>query len=827
MKLFLEKFQDPIIRILLIIALLSLGIGIVDGHYTETIGIILAVILATGVGFLFEWDAMRRFRRLNQVNDEVLVKVLREGSVREIARHEVVVGDIVYIEEGEMIPADGTLIESHALHLDESSLTGENETLKSCDKALFDTEATYPTNYLLRGTTVREGYGIFRVERVGDHTEAGKVSEQATIQSGQQTPLSQQLNHLSELIGRLGFTLAGVIFVVLLAKLFLFGGVGEMGWLELSRRVVDIFMIAVAVVVMAVPEGLPMAITLSLALSMRRMLKTNNLVRKMHACETMGAVTVICTDKTGTLTQNRMRLSQSAPLERFPEEEWAVAVALNTTAFLNEEGHTIGNQTEGALLERIQEEGYNYMQLREEYHIIDRLPFSTQYKYMATLIAHPSGQRRLLVKGAPEIVAELCTKEQNLEGLDLLLKEWQGRAMRTLALAWVDTQAQSCKEALEERGLRMKVAVGIEDPVREEVPEAVRSCIDAGIAIKIVTGDTAITAKEIARRIGLWDDATDGEEACLSGPEFAALSDEELMGRIGSLKVLSRARPLDKQRLVQLLQQQGEVVAVTGDGTNDAPALNFAHVGLSMGSGTSVAKEASDITLLDDSFGSIATAVKWGRSLYRNIQRFVLFQLTINVVAIAVVFFGSLTESQMPLTVVQMLWVNLIMDTFAAMAMASLPPREEVMREKPRSKEAFIISREMGGQLILTALIFAVTLLGVWGYWAFSAETLSIRELTLFFTLFVLLQFWNMLNVRALGSQEPLLGHWSGCRSFLLVWLFIGLGQVAIVEWGGEIFRTEPLSLKEWLLLFALSSLSLLIGGGLRWLRRKKSGRAS
>ena len=816
-RLFLEKFNDPIIRILLIIALLSLGVAIVDGEYTETIGIILAIILATGVGFLFEWDAMRRFRRLNSVNDEVAVKVLREGAVCEIPRHEVVVGDYVYIESGEMIPADGRLVEALSLRLDESTLTGESEALKSCDEALFDPEATYPTNRVLRGTTVREGYGAFLVEEVGDHTEAGRVSEQASIESDEETPLHQQLNRLSRLIGRIGFTLAGAIFLILILKLFWVEGGAQMDWLSLSRELLNIFMISVAVVVMAVPEGLPMAITLSLALSMRRMLKTNNLVRKMHACETMGAVTVICTDKTGTLTRNRMTLSEVHDFHPYKEEDLAIAIALNSTAFLDREGNSIGNPTEGALLEWLSKRGVEYAALREKIEIIDRLPFSTQYKYMATLVQLPSGERRLLVKGAPEILRTLCHEKQSLEGFEETLSHCQQRAMRTLGLAWAESSAQSCQEALQEGELTFMTAVAITDPVREEVPEAVRRCLDAGIAIKIVTGDTPATATEIARRIGLWRDEQDGQRGCMSGVEFAALSDEELLERIGELKILARARPLDKQRLVQLLQRQGEVVAVTGDGTNDAPALNFAHVGLSMGSGTSVAKEASDITLLDDSFGSIATAVMWGRSLYRNIQRFILFQLTINIVAIAVILFGSLTGREMPLTVVQMLWVNLIMDTFAAMAMASLPPRKEVMQERPRAREAFIISGAMARELLLGSLLFSAILLGLWGYWMITDTAIGLRELTLFFTLFVLLQFWNMLNVRNFGGGGSPFRGWQGCRSFLGVWLMIALGQIAIVEWGGEVFRTSPLEFKEWLLLFSATSL-VALWGELRWL---------
>ncbi|MBQ8307582.1 MAG: calcium-translocating P-type ATPase, PMCA-type, partial [Alistipes sp.] len=799
---------------------LSLGIACFDGEFTETIGILCAIVLATGVGFLFEWDAMRRFRRLNRVNDQEPVKVLRSGTIREIPRCEVVVGDRVFIESGEQIPADGELLEAVSLRLNESSLTGEMECSKSVDPAHFDPEATYPSNEVMRGPTVVDGYGSFVVCRVGDQTEAGRVTEQSTIESGEETPLHRQLQRLSTLIGRVGFLLAGAIFITLLTKAFLFEGLLSADWMTLSRELLEIVMISVAILVMAVPEGLPMSITLSLAMSMRRMLKTNNLVRKMHACETMGAVTVICTDKTGTLTRNQMSVAEMVRLERDEEPRLGEALACNTTAFLSAEGTVIGNPTEGALLLWLKDEGVDYQSLREGVRIVDRITFSTQWKYMATLVERADGERYLAVKGAPEVVRAMCAEGAEARELDTRLKDFQSRAMRTLAVAIRQTTAPDCRTALEEGPLALIAVDASEDPVREEVLQAVGRCLGAGIAIKVVTGDTAVTAIEIARRIGLWNPEQDGERNHLTGPEFAALSDEEALERVGELKILSRARPLDKQRLVRLLQQRGEVVAVTGDGTNDAPALNFAHVGLSMGTGTSVAKDASDITLLDDSFSSIATAVLWGRSLYRNIQRFLLFQLTINFTAILIVFFGAIFGEELPLTVVQILWVNLIMDTFAAMAMASLPPSEEVMREAPRSREAFIITRPMWGALLGYGLLFVAVLLGMFGYWLWTQGELTLEQMTLFFTTFVFLQFWNMFNARGFGLRQSAFRGLGSCRTFLWVLLLIGLGQVAIVEWGGAIFRTTPLEGMQWLALVGLTSLVAVGGEILRRLRR-------
>ncbi len=819
--LFGEKFKDPIIRILLVAALLSLVVGIFDGEFTETVGIIVAIILATGVGFLFEWDAMRRFKRLNQVNDRVPVKVIRDGAHCEVPRCDVVVGDWVLVESGETVPADGRLVEAVQLRVNESSLTGELETAKSVVEAEFDPEATYPSNELLRGTTISDGYGLFVVTRVGDQTEAGRVTEQSTIESGEQTPLNRQLEHLSTLIGRIGLVVAVAIFVILLVKGFWLEDILSLGGLAVARYLLESFMMAVVVIVMAVPEGLPMAITLSLALSMRRMLKTNNLVRKMHACETMGAVTVICTDKTGTLTQNRMAVEEFSLIDSSQRKLLHTSIAVNTTAFLAADGSTLGNPTEGALLGWLHNEGCSYEELRGGVEILDRITFSSHLKYMATLVRLEGGGQLLCVKGAPEVVRNLSMPVAGDEELSQRLFDYQRRAMRTLAFAVRTTQAATCREALDEGPLTLLAVAAIIDPVREEVPAAVARCLGAGIDIKVVTGDTPTTATEIARRIGLWHDEEDGPSACMTGVEFATLSDEELLERVGELKILARARPLDKQRLVALLQQRGEVVAVTGDGTNDAPALNFAHVGLSMGSGTSVAKDASDITLIDDSFSSIATAVLWGRSLYRNIQRFILFQLTINLVAITVVFFGSIFGTEMPLTVTQILWVNLIMDTFAAMAMASLPPSEEVMHEKPRPREESIISGSMGRTLLWTGALFSTLLLALLGHWYAASPTLTTGQLTGFFTLFVFLQFWNMFNAKGFASKRIALLDWRGCRTFFCVLLLIGFGQFAIVEWGGELFRVEPLSLRQWGEIVGATSLVAFVGELLRYLRRR------
>lgn len=825
-KLFIDKFRDPIIQVLLFAAVLSLAIAFVEKNFTESIGIICAIILATCVGFWFEWDAMRRFRRLNQVNDDIPVKVVRDGAVCEVPRRDVVVGDVVCIESGETVPADGELVEAVSLSINESTLTGEPSVDKTTDEAHFDAEATYPSNVAMRGTTVVDGYGRMVVTAVGDRTEAGRVTEQSTIESDEQTPLNRQLTRLSRLIGKLGIGLSCAIFCVMLGKALFAGHLLEGDWLQISQHVLHIFMISVAIIVMAVPEGLPMSITLSLAMSMRRMLKTHNLVRKMHACETMGAVTVICTDKTGTLTQNKMHVDELVCYDELPEREFDELIALNSTAFLDAEGKIIGNPTEGALLEWMRGRGVSYEQLREGAKIIDRLTFSTERKYMATIIESGlSGRRILCVKGAPEIVRSMSLPDGRDEEVQTRLLAFQNRAMRTLGIAWRECTEEDALQAVEAGGLRFAAVAAISDPVREDVPAAVARCLGAGIAIKIVTGDTPATAREIARQIGLWNDAVDGEHNHMTGTEFAAMSDEELLERVGELKIMSRARPLDKQRLVRLLQQRGEVVAVTGDGTNDAPALNFANVGLSMGSGTSVAKDASDITLLDDSFASIATAVMWGRSLYRNIQRFVLFQLTINFAAIVICFVGAIFGTDMPLTVVQILWVNIIMDTFAAMAMASLPPNPEVMRDRPRPRNEFIITPAMARTLFTCGGVMVVVLLGMLFYWSFGSGEMTVRELTLFFSTFVFMQFWNMFNAKGFETRHSVFKDWHGCREFFLILLVIAVGQVLIVEFGGAVFRTVPLSWGEWAAVIGSTSLIAIGGEVVRTLGRRRRAR--
>ncbi len=830
-RLYLEKFEDPVIRILLVAAALSLGISFIEQEFAETIGIVCAILLATGIGFYFEYDAARKFDVLNALGSEQAVRVWRDGVVREIPQRELVVGDVIGLDTGDEIPADAVLILAESLQVNESTLTGEPVVRKTTNHADFDKNAPYATNHLMRGTTIVEGTAVARVIAVGDRTEIGQVAREATVLTGESTPLNRQLERLAGIISKVGYTVAVLAFLIF-TTLELKDYVPAVAtWdfhaiLHVARVLLNNFMMAVTLIVMAVPEGLPMAVTLSLALNMRRMLKTNNLVRRMHACETMGAITTICTDKTGTLTQNRMTVGECL----FDESEAPrlyEAIACNTTAFLDETRLAgLGNPTEVALLLWMQNYDADYEQVRRAVPEVARCPFSSERKFMATVVKSPEagGNLVLYVKGAPEVLLDLCANlsENERKKARAQLLVWQGRAQRTLALARkelpVGAETSSPGDLVAEGGLTLQALYAISDPVRPEVPDAVKSCLQAGVKIKIVTGDSTGTATEIARQIGLWNE-TDGDEACIKGAEFAALTDEEALRRLPALKIMSRARPLDKQRLVRLLQQQGEVVAVTGDGTNDAPALNFAQVGLSMGSGTSVAKEASDITLLDDSFRSIVTAVMWGRSLYKNIQRFALFQLTINFTALLVVLIGSFVGAGLPLTVTQMLWVNLIMDTFAALALASLPADPEVMKDRPRPVEQFIITRPILTSIVGYGLAFVAVLLGGILY-AKSGGGITTHELTLFFTFFVALQLWNLFNAKSFATNSSAFKGIFKDYGLLLVLGLILLGQWVIVQFGGAVFRTVPLTWAEWGWLLLASSPVLWVGEVVRWAKR-------
>lgn len=828
-KLYLDKYRDPIIQILLVAAFVSLILAFIEKNFMETIGIFVAVFLATTVGFYFERDAAKKFNLLTALSEEQPVKVRRNGKVMEIPRHDVVVGDVVLVEVGDEVPADGELIVCNDLQINESALTGEPVTEKSLEGG---GDGAYPRNIILRSTMVMNGRGEFVVTAVGDATEIGKVAKKSTEQTSVETPLHMQLDKLAKMISKVGSVVSvAAFFIFLIHDILTNPAWGGKDYFYMAEIVLKYFMMAVTLIVMAVPEGLPMAITLSLALNMRRMLKSNNLVRKLHACETMGAVTVICTDKTGTLTQNKMQVS-ALELKLGDEALLDTAIALNSTAELND-GKPIGNPTESALLLWLDAQGKDYEELRKQVNVLKQLPFSTERKMMATL-AEVDGETYLFVKGAPEIVMKKCIIEdrmqrQSVEELD----EWQHKAMRTLAFAYKKIEASIMRTSrtstaevvalLDANDLQLQAIAAIADPIRPDVPAAVQECRHAGIEVKVVTGDTAATALEIGKQIGAFEDepeniGADGsltslDQQMITGEQWEALSDEEAYERAKDIRVMSRARPTDKQRLVAMLQKRGEVVAVTGDGTNDAPALHYAHVGLSLGSGTSVAKEASDMTLLDDSFKSIANAVMWGRSLYRNLQRFLFFQLVVNVVALLLVLGGSVIGTEMPLTVTQILWVNLIMDTFAALALASLPPSHEVMKDKPRKASDFIINKSIGFGILFCGIVFFLVMFALLVYCERRGKGgVDVHELTMFFTTFVMIQFWNLFNAKALMSHHTAFRHFLKDKGMILVLVLVLVGQWIIVTFGGEMFRTTPLSLHEWLLIIGSTSVVLWAG---------------
>ena len=839
------------------------------GVIFEPLGILIAVLLATVIGFLFNVSANKKFDVLNKVNDDTPVKVIRNENICLVSKREIVVGDIVILETGEEIPADGELLEAVSLQINESTLTGEPVKKKTIHPENFEEDATYPSNHALRGTTVMDGHGIMRVFKVGDATEYGKVYEGSQIDNSIETPLNEQLDRLADLITKASYAIAILIVVGRLIMYFTLNGFVGLDWVAFGSYLLQTVMIAVTLIVVAVPEGLPMSVTLSLALSMKRMLSTNNLVRKMHACETMGATTVICTDKTGTLTQNQMKIYETQfyglSTQKLGDDTVSELIreglSVNSTAYLDysdqDKIKALGNPTEGALLLWLHDNGVNYLPIRENAEIREQLTFSTERKYMATIVQSSTlGKKILYVKGAPEILLSLSknvqkgektvSKEQEENMIQEQLVAYQNQAMRTLGFAYQIIEDDNCyiqEGALVNHQLTFLGVVAISDPVRPDVPEAVKSCLRAGIEVKIVTGDTPGTAKEIGRQIGLWNEE-DSDKNHLTGPEFALLSDDELKERISDMKILSRAKPMDKQRLVQLLQKEDQVVAVTGDGTNDAPALNVAQVGLSMGDGTSVAKEASDITILDNSFSSISRAVMWGRSLYQNIQRFILFQMTINVAACLIVLIGAFLGTESPLTVTQMLWVNLIMDTFAALALASLPPNEKVMNSEPRKTSEFIISKPMMKSILGVGLIFVVILFGLVQYFRHVDLTslmqfsvgdffsnflnftraeggLTAYELSLFFTIFVMLQFWNMFNAKAFMTGKSALASLSESSGFLLIAVVILAGQWLIVTIGGDMFNVVPLKWEDWLVIVGTTSVVLWIGELLRLVKVK------
>lgn len=840
---FLEKFREPLIIILLVAGLLSVGIACYEHYgldkggevFFEPVGIFVAIMLATGLSFYFEWQANKEFAILNQVNDDEPVEVIRQGNTTMIPRRELVVEDVVVLNTGMEVPADAVLLTSTSLQIDESTLTGEPICHKSERQEEADPDATYPTNQVMKGTKVMEGHAICRVTAVGDHTAQGKVFEAVQIDNSIRTPLDEQLGQLGKWITVVSYIVAtGIVVGRIVAYLT---AMDHFLWIDFTAYMLQTFMIAVTLIVVSVPEGLPMTVTLCLAYSMRRMLKSNNLVRKMHACETMGATTVICTDKTGTLTENQMRVDEMKLYGTTDADIVAEGLAVNATASLDYsksgEPAVLGNPTEGALLLWLHSQGNDYRTIRLQTTTLAELPFSTEHKFMATVVESVArkGQRILYVKGAPEIVFAMCqTADVEHREIDQQLAVYQQRAMRTLGFAYQILEPGAplpiVNHKLQASCLHFIGIAAIADPVRSDVPQAINECMEAGIKVKIVTGDTPGTAREIARQIGLWNDH-DTEQSIITGPEFEALSDEEVRLRVEQLKIIARARPMDKRRLVEALQKNGEVVAVTGDGTNDAPALRAAHVGLSMGDGTSVAKEASDITIIDNSFSSIGKAVMWGRSLYQNIQRFLLFQLTVNVTACLLVLFGAFMDTESPLTVTQMLWINLIMDTFAAMALASLPPSHAVMKDKPRNRYKSILTKEMLREIVGVGLFFFLLLLTM--LYAFqhtditsltdflqlqlsNKRHISAYELTLLFTVFVMTHFFYLFNARAFGSHRSAL-HFKGCKGLITIVVIIFVGQVAMVETPGfqKFFNVVSLRWTDWLIIIAGSSLVLWI----------------
>lgn len=855
--------------------------------FFEPIGIVVALILATRIGAWLEKRNKKDFQGLNDSNDKTFVKVYRNGHISQVYRADIVVGDIIKLEKGEEVPADCVLKECLDLIVDESSLTGELQATKSLDSNAYS-DAAYKANEIKKGTTIIEGYCTAEVTKVGMNTECGEVYrslnegektkvswivknnsteeilksftneddandyleeyldehededivveqpliDRMRVRKGSETPLSKKLNGLAKWITKASYYIAIFIIIGRIIWYFVTNNAdftSTIFWIDFVKYFLETIMIAVTLIVVAVPEGLPMSVTLSLAFSMYRLMKSNTYPRTMHACETMGAASVICTDKTGTLTKNQMEVVDSniaCPDMNLVAE----MIATNTTADLEYTDNSIkviGNPTEGALLLWLQKNDVDYLDIRSDIQIIDRLPFSTENKYMATIINSTVLKKKVVfVKGAPEILLNLCdTNTDTKKSLESELTSYQLKAMRTLGMAYkelseTDNIFKDGKLIID--NLKFVGIFAIQDDIREGVKESIGDCMKAGIAVKIVTGDTPGTAKEIGRKIGLWTDA-DTDKNIITGAELAKLSDKQLQQCVMDIKIIARARPMDKKRLVEALQSIDQVVAVTGDGTNDAPALKKADVGLSMGSGTDVAKNASDMIIKDNSFSTIANAVMWGRSLYKNIQRFLLFQLTVNVAACFLVLSGAFLGTESPLTVTQMLWVNLIMDTFAAIALSALPPQKSVMDEMPRDPKAFILDKSMlhnifgvGGffflMLLSLLIIFQhsdITSMSDLINFSFGERSpVTTYELTLLFTIFVMTHMGYMFNARGYKTGGS---GWNlkGCDGFLLIATVVTLGQIAIVQvpFLNDFFNVQSLPFWDWFWIFVLGFL--------------------
>ncbi len=798
-KLYLEKFKDPIIVILLVATAISLAFGIIEGNYTESIGIIAAVLIATGVGFWREYDAKKKFDAMKSDKDYEPVKVRRNGVVVEITKDHVVVGDIAILSAGDEIPADIELFKAIDMKVAESAMTGESVAVPKYPIDEAYTGSGFAPNLLLRGTTIESGLGEGVVIKVGDETEIGKTTIQASEETDNKTPLEEKLGELAGKITTAAFLVAGLMFIILnlVHWDFAFGDHAFSWSMSTLLTEVGFLMGAIVVIIVAVPEGLPLSVTLALAFSMKTMANENNLVKKMHACETIGAVNVIFTDKTGTLTQNCMTVVDVDVREE-DKDVLNLVGAVNSTANWSNASRVLGNPTEAAILKHM---GHDLSErLRSEYRILSCIPFSSAYKYMVTQAQNEESKEEIiLIKGAPEVIARIIRYDKYLGEVSTQ----QARGRRAISAAIINSKDYNAvKESLESGNpLDDCTYIGtwfIEDPVRSDVPDAIRKCYGAGIDVVMMTGDNLRTGTEIGRQAGFKDiwaiEAKDFWEAVKNpqnGREYP--------------NVIARCTPTNKLDILKWAKDKDYVCAMTGDGVNDSPSLNHADVGIAMGSGTSVAKEAADIILLDDAFPSIVTGVKWGRSLYKNIKNFLFFQLSINVSACLIAVFGPLVGVEMPFTVIQFLWINLVMDSLAAIALTSEPADERVLSEKPRDRRQFIIDKSLAKSIFgFGIFVWILCTFVLWGMK--HTEFLSKIDLTVFFASYMVINLWNMFNARVIGKNKSVFSGLKSNYKFTGILLFILAVTILLVQFGGEVFQTHPLSWKTWLTIILVTS---------------------
>lgn len=822
-----DASTEPMLVMLIFAAIITLAVNITryftggEYNFLECVGIFAAIALSVVITIITEGKSAKAFEALNKINEDTLIKVIRNGEPQLITQKEIVVGDIIMIETGDKIVADGRLFSSNDLSVDESALTGESLPVKKdaefvCQKS---TPVAERANMLYSGCFVSAGNGQMLVTGVGNDTEFGQIAQELSSIEKTTTPLQEKLDKLGKQITVLGASAAAIVFAIEVLQFVM------NGQLNLDT-VSDAFITSIVLIVAAVPEGLPTIVAVSLALNIIKMSKENALVKKMIACETIGCVNIICSDKTGTLTENRMTVQkiytggELIDPEQLKDEMLLKNYCINSNANISEEDGSwsfIGNPTEGSLLAAAAKAGVDYQELRQAADIVRVFPFSSQNKDMSTIVRE-NGKEILYVKGNPEKIISLCTgiSEEEKEKNFHLMEEFQNKAGRLLAFTHKELEGQYNDEEQDEveQGLIYDGFVVISDPLSPDVYESIRNCRSAGIEVKMLTGDNIRTARAIANELHMLDDAHIAVEAA----DIEKLTDEELKEALKKIQVIARSTPLVKMRVVKLLKEQGNVVAVTGDGINDAPAIKHADVGIAMGiAGTDVTKEASDMVLLDDSFSTIIKAVQWGRGIYENFKRFIQFQLTVNVSSVVVVICSILAGFSAPFTALELLWINIIMDGPPALTLGLEPIRPDLLKHKPTRRNENIISKKMLLRIFVNGIFISVIFM-LQHFKNFLGAAPE-EEATVLFTLFVLFQLFNAFNCREL-DDTPMFKNLLKNKLMLGVFLLVLILQGIITQFGAAVFETVPLSAAMWGKMLLTAFTVIILNEGIKAVKR-------